>query len=152
LKIALLISFNSSLFDLREEIKNVLKQNKDSCVLILGTPISAKRDLYNFKGIKSHKPNNKELKEISKAIFKFNTGEEKQKKTHKVRKISNKYIKKGSETIILGCTELSLMLKKEKINKINTIDVLVDATIRRFLSEKNSVKKFTKTNSTYNQQ
>jgi len=122
----------TQIIDLREEVKNVLRQNKESCVLILGTPSIVKKDLYNFKGIKSCKPNNEELKEISKAILKFNMGEEKEKQIRQVRTISNKYIKQGAETIILGCTELSLMLSKEKINKINTIDVLAEATVRRF--------------------
>ncbi len=38
----------------------------------------------------------------------------------------------GAETVILGCTEFAVMLGKENIPKINTIDVLVKAVVREF--------------------
>lgn len=122
----------TQIIDLREEVKNVLKERNGRCVLTLGTPSIVKKGLYKFKGIKSFKPNNEELKEITKAIFKFNMGEDKEKQIHKVRMICKKYINQGAKTIILGCTELSLMLDNDDIDKINTIDVLVEATVKRF--------------------
>ena len=38
----------------------------------------------------------------------------------------------GAEAIILGCTELSLMLENEKLPSIDTVDLLVNSTLEKF--------------------
>ncbi len=48
-----------------------------------------------------------------------------------IHKIASKYVGNSKGTVILGCTELSLMMRNSRIRKIDTIDVLVDATIRK---------------------
>ena len=41
-------------------------------------------------------------------------------------------------TVILGCTEFAVMLGEGNLPKINTIDVLVEAAIRKFrISKRN---------------
>jgi aspartate/glutamate racemase len=49
-----------------------------------------------------------------------------------VRKICDKYLDKGAESVILGCTEFAVMLGDDSL-KVNTIDVLVEATIKHWL-------------------
>lgn len=118
------------ILDLRVEIKKVLETKKVSSVLVLGTPSTIENGLYNFSGIKSVKPNKAEIMELSDAIFSFNNGTDKELQGKKVKEICNKYTKSGkAKTVILGCTEFGLMLNDGDFDKINTIDVLVNATI-----------------------
>lgn len=49
---------------------------------------------------------------------------------------AQKYQEKGAETIILGCTEIGVMLKGQNIKTANSIDILVDATIKKVLEMK----------------
>jgi len=125
---------NTPIIDLRNELENTIKQRKIKSTLILGTPTIVKNGLYQFKGINSIEPDEMELKELTNAILNFNLGKNKQKQVQKVRMVCQKYVKKDSITIILGCTELALMLSNEGIQKINTLDVLVEATVKRFLA------------------
>lgn len=129
-------SVNTPIIDLREELKEVVKQRKVKGVLILGTPVIVETGLYRLKGLNALEPNKNELKALTKAIFNYNMGKEKNKQIERVKEIYQRYVKKGAETVILGCTELSLMLAKEDIDKINTINVLVEATVRRFSKER----------------
>lgn len=121
------------ILDLRKELKKLLIKKGIKSTLIIGTPKTIKHGLYEFDGISSFRPNEKEIKQLAKTIFKFNKGINKSKQIADVKKICNKYLKKGAETIILGCTEFAVMLNKENIPKIDTIDVLVEATINKLL-------------------
>lgn len=120
------------ILNLREELKKLLIKNNIKSTLILGTPLIIKRGLYKFDGIKSFEPSEEEIKKLTYLIFNFNKGVEKELQIQKLKNICEKHIKDGAETIILGCTELSLMLEKEKLSKINTINVLVNSTLEKF--------------------
>jgi len=122
---------STPILDLREELKEYLIQKEIKTALIIGSPNTIKQGLYRFKNIKFFEPNEKEMKILTNAIFNFNKGVEKQKQIQRVRNICEKYLSKGAETIILGCTEFAIMLGDENLPKINTIDVLVEATIRK---------------------
>lgn len=115
------------IIDLKEELKKRLVAGNVKIVTVLGTPNTIKKGLYKFDSIKYINPAEKELNQLSNAIFNFNKGVEKGKQKEIVKKICKKYSQKADITI-LGCTEFAIMLKKEK-NVINTIDVLVNATI-----------------------
>jgi len=122
---------STPILNLREELKEYLIQKGIKTALIIGSPNTIKQGLYRFKNIKFFEPNEKEMKILTNAIFNFNKGVEKQKQIQRVRNICEKYLSKGAETIILGCTEFAIMLGDENLPKINTIDVLVEATIRK---------------------
>ena len=124
---------STPILDLREELKESLKRKRIKSLFIIGTPNTIKQGLYRFKNIKSSEPNEKEIKQLTNAIFNFNKGIEKQKQVQIVRKICEKYICGGAETIILGCTEFAVMLGGENLPRINTIDILVEAIIQRYL-------------------
>ncbi len=55
----------------------------------------------------------------------------KKKQSRIVKSICNKYLRRGVESVILGCTELSLMIKEQNKLLINTIDLLVRAVINK---------------------
>jgi aspartate racemase len=121
------------ILNLREEIKRTLDKKRVNSVLILGTPSTVNRGLYKFDNLNCIVPDKLELKELGNAIFNFNLGSKKDNQAERVKKICNKYLGHGkAETVILGCTEVALMLENETFPKVNTIDVLVDATINRF--------------------
>ena len=133
---------NTPILDLRGELKKKLIKEKIKSVFILGTMSTIKQGLYKFNGIKTFEPNKKDLNQLTKYIFSFNKGLEKQKQIRKVKKICQKYLNDGVQTIILGCTEFAVMLDKEEMPKINTIDVLVDSTINLYKNIKSKKKIF----------
>lgn len=126
---------NTPILDLREELKELLKRKRIKSALILGTPNTIKQGLYRFTDIKSFEPNEREMKQLTNAIFNFNKGIEKQRQIQRVRKICEKYLSEGAGTIILGCTEFAVMLGNENLPTINTIDILVEAITRKFSPE-----------------
>jgi len=125
---------NTPILDLRKEVYEVLKSRGIKSVLVVGTKNTIKKGLYRFKDIKTFEPDEREMKVLTNAIFNFNRGFKKYQQAQKVRDICKKYLIKGVEAIILGCTELAVMLDKEKLPTINTINVLVEAVIRKFRS------------------
>jgi aspartate racemase len=119
------------ILDLRKELRNRLMQNKIKTVTVLGTPSTIKKGLYKFKKIKYLNPSSRDMKKLTEIIFNFNKGVEKDEQIAETKKICQKYLQKGSEIIILGCTEFAVMLQNENLPVINTIDILVEATLDR---------------------
>lgn len=117
------------IIDLRKEVKNYLLKKEIKSTTVLGTPQVIKNGLYKFEGIKSFDLNEKEIKALAKAVFNFNKGIDKMKQEKIVSKIAKKYLDKGAELIILGCTEVGLMLKSKNIPKLNPMDLLLEAVI-----------------------
>jgi aspartate racemase len=126
---------HTQIIDLRKEVGESLKTKGIRSALIIGTPNTIKQGLYRSKDIRYLEPNEEELRQLTSSIFNFNKGIEKQIQAKKVRRICEKYLDKGAETTILGCTEFAVMLGEEDLPKINTIDILVEATSRRFSPE-----------------
>jgi len=125
------------ILNLREEMRKVLIAKGIKSVTILGTPWTIKMGLYQFEGIKEIRPTEDEIKQLYNAIYNFNRGYDKQTQIETVKRICKKYIKSGAEAIILGCTELAVMLNGETLPTINSIDVLVEATIDNFCRLRN---------------
>lgn len=116
------------ILDLRKEVEELLVKRGIKSVLVIGSPSTIRLGLYNFDNIYTFIPNDKEINDLSNTVFNFNKGINKKSR---VVSICKKYLSKGAQAIILGCTELAVMLGNEGFPCINTIDVLVDATIKR---------------------
>jgi len=127
---------NTPILDLRKELKRVLIERGIKCMTVLGTPLTVKKGLYEFRGIKSINPGSEELEKLSLAIFNFNRGIEREKQIQTVKEICRKYLNLGSEVIILGCTEFAVMLGDAELPVINTVDVLAEMAIRKYCSLK----------------
>ena len=119
------------IIDLRKEVKNFLINENIKSITVLSSPAIIKRGLYSFKGIDSIDLNEGEIKSLTKAIFNFNRGVNKNKQIKIVRNIARRYLNKGAEFLILGCTELALMLKNENMPKINTMEILTEAVYQK---------------------
>lgn len=124
------------ILDLRKEIHNELIKKGIKSVFVIGTPSTIKHGLYKFDNINYFEPDESEMKQLTKSIFDFNRGFETGGCIDFVRHVCKKYLERGADIVILGCTEFALMLDKEKIPKINTIDVLVNSAVDRFISLK----------------
>src|SRR3989344_4332231 len=124
---------NAPIINLRQGIKELLIKEKVNVCLVLGTANSIKYGLYKFEEIKTLEPNKKEEKQIADLIFNYNKGIYTNKEIKNLKKVCLKYLNKGAKKINLGCTALVLMLEKEDLPKIDTIDVLVDLVIEKFL-------------------
>lgn len=122
------------ILDLRKEVRSAIGSTNAKSVLVLGTPNTLDKELYglSFATAKPIKPSNGETKILAEAIFNFNNGTDKIGQAETVHKICESYLDSGkADMVLLGCTEFGLMLDDSKFPKINTIDVLVNATINR---------------------
>lgn len=130
------------IIDLRKEIRENLKNNKVETVIVLGSPISIKGGLYRSENINYVEISDNDIEKLSESIYNFNRGFQKDRQIDKAKKIARKYFKKESNSsIILGCTELELMLKDEPFPKINPMDILVDSAMRRIVAKPSCTSK-----------
>ncbi|MCX6803277.1 MAG: aspartate/glutamate racemase family protein [Candidatus Diapherotrites archaeon] len=118
------------IIDLREAVQKELTRKKIKTMLVIGTPNTVKT-LYMFEGIHAITPTEKELHKISRAIVLFNRGFQKERQKNKIIKICNKYHPQKPETILVGCTELELMLADTKFQKIEPMKILVNAIVEK---------------------
>lgn len=123
------------IIDLKEEFARYVAKNKINSMLLLATPTTIRSNLFKIPGIKSYFPNEQELKVVSETIFNFNSGVEKDKQAARLEEIASKYSAgQGAEVVVLGCTEISLMLKSTKLRTLDTMDLLLEAVIDRLKS------------------
>lgn len=110
--------------------KKIKKQNIDK-VLLLGTKFTMEKDFYrkileDSYGLEVMIPNAEEREVVNNVIYKELTkGEVLESSKNKYKQIINNAIKNGVQGVILGCTEIPLLIKKEDI----TIPVFDTTTI-----------------------
>lgn len=126
------------ILNLREEMRKTLIDRGIRSIVVLGTPWTIKMGLYRFKEIKEFQLTEDEIKQLYSSIHNFTIGFEKEKQRRVVKRICEKYVKMGAEAAILGCTELAVMLRRTALPTINSIDVLVEATINKFCQLRNT--------------
>jgi len=127
------------IIDIRSELKNKLIKNNKKKITIIGTPSTINKGLYYFDEFEYLNPNREEIKALSNAIFEFNKGVNKGKQIRICENICKKYLKLGSDVIVLACTEFGVMLGGCNFPLINTIDVMVDSVIERFIDLRNNL-------------
>lgn len=118
------------ILNLKDAVRDYLVENKFQSVSIFGTPATVKEGLYEFAGIKYHNPNKEDLDKLSSAVDNFNQGNKRKEQIAIIGELSKKYLSGNSEIIILGCTEISLMLAETKVPRIDTLDILVSSTVK----------------------
>ena len=118
------------IIDLKKAILKELTAKKIKFVLVLGTPKTTKK-LYKFKNIKTITPMEKEQRIITSSILLFNKGIRKKEQAEKIVKICKNYFPNKAEIILLGCTELEVMLQKKKMRKIEPMNVLVKEIVEK---------------------
>ena len=127
---------NTPIINLRKKVNERLIRDGIRKAAVLGTPSAINRGLYHFDNIEYTNLSGQDIDDLSQVVFRYNNGTSKTSDKSLVKKIAEHKLQQGAQTIILGCTELAIMLKDADIQKINASDVLVDATVEFFEKHK----------------
>lgn len=122
----------TEIIDLRKIVHNYLLESGTSIVTVIGTPSTIKLGLYEYENVNYINPSKEEFRELTDAIFRFNKGENKKLQKARVQGIAKSCISKGSDLILLACTEFGVMLESSDMPRVNTMDILVDFVIARY--------------------
>jgi aspartate racemase len=122
-----------------EATADIAKKEKIKKLLLLGIKFTMQSTFYQdfFKkvGMEIITPIEEEQNEIDKIIFnELVIGDFREESKERILEIINKY---NVESVILGCTELPLLIKQKdlKIKLLDTVDIHVDKTLDYFLSK-----------------
>ncbi len=125
------------LIHIAEETARVITAQKIRKVGLLGTKVTMEKDFYQRKlasfGIEAITPGDAERDFINKSIFEEFSKEIFSEKTRsRYHEIIGRLKEEGAEGIILGCTEIPLLLKQENfdIPLFNTTAIHVDAAVK----------------------
>jgi len=123
--------FHCEFLDLIEETSKQIRENY-SCVGILGTSKTKQKGLYdkNLKYVDVIYPSEKEQEKLSEIINRIisNNSNEKDKKF--LNNLINKLQKRGAEKIVLACTDLGNIVKRDN-RTIDSTEVLIHKTISK---------------------
>jgi aspartate racemase len=107
-------------------------------VLLTGTAFTMKNSFYKDSleshGIKCTVPDNAEIDAIHNIIFQeLENGIVNEQKKADFIAVCEKYAARGAEAVILGCTELPLLLKDGDVSipVINTMELHIEETVRK---------------------
>jgi aspartate racemase len=120
-------SITAPILNLINIVKIYLEKENLRKIMVLGTSTTVKSKIYEFDNMIILYPTGEEQKIIDLAIEEFNVN---RSSANRILTIAEKYTD-DVDCFILGCTEVALMLKDTELNGINTMDLLVDATIDR---------------------
>ena len=128
-------AITAPLMDLRAAVKQAMLRRRVP-VLLLGTPMTVTRGLYRVEGLTLLEPTDDELRRLAQSIVEFNRGRNREAQISFVTALCEKYRARGAGAVLLGCTELAVMLTQTSVPTINTLDILVEATIKEFLARR----------------
>ena len=130
---------NTNILSITEETAKRCNELKLTKVGILGSTKTTKsklhaRELKRFN-IEAIIPNQLDQIIISKCIQRIINNQTKETDKASILEIINKLKKKGAEAIILGCTELPILISKKEVNiqLINTLEILENSSVRKLL-------------------
>jgi aspartate racemase len=122
-----------------EECANECKKRGVSNVGILATTKTVKSRLYTdileSAGIRVITPSGCEQKEISRIILRIIDGKAEEKDKGFMLRIISDFSAKGAEAVILGCTDLQIMIKESCLPIIDSCAVLEDCVVRMLSSK-----------------
>ena len=119
------------IINLNKEVLAYLRRINIKSVTVLGTSYTMRSDLYKFKEFKYNNLTELEMDKLTKAITLYNLGQDKEKQKNFVQELARKY-SKMSDCIILGCTEVALMVDNLKIRKLDPMDALIDVILKEY--------------------
>lgn len=129
-----------------DSVVEKVQKDKVTTVGILGTQTTISSGLYanvlEKKGIKVIIADEKDNKVIANIIHKVIAGKETSQDRAKFQAIAKKLQKKGAEAVILGCTELPLLLsnKKSAIKFYDSPRILAEKVCEKIYVKKNGKK------------
>lgn len=129
-------SIKIPILSIMEEVIALLKEKNFLNVGLFSTEFTLKANLYseglNRIGVNLIKLNYKKQKLLTKLIMEILSGKLTQANKKILLNLINDIKNRGAEIIILGCTELPLLINQDDcdIELINTIEVLAQASVR----------------------
>ena len=119
------------IINLPAEVEKHLKAEGIRKMCVLGTPNTISQGLYTIDGIENITLTAHHISDLSNAILNYNVGIDQLQQQRITESIAKAYLGFGAEKIVLGCTEIAVMLKGSNLPAVNTIDILADAVVRR---------------------
>lgn len=122
-----------------EETENFLKTKRFKRIGLLATRLSLRQKLYEKSienlGIEVIKPSENDQSRIGRIITRLVTMRYAKHEKTALLKIILKLVKQDTDAIILACTDLQLVIKPKEmpLPVFDTMDLLVDATVREIL-------------------
>lgn len=130
-----LISSNIPLINIVEETFAEVKRRKIGKIGLLSTKNTSKTLLYEkvFESIEIIKPSTEEQKKVNEIILRILSGDKLDEDKKFIRKLCEKLTKRSAEAVILGCTELSLLISQADCNIqiLDTLDILAESTVKK---------------------
>lgn len=137
--------------DLRKSTKlpffSIIEETVKNCVLnnyqtvgLLATPKTIQKELYQKeferKNIKVILPSKDDQREISSIIFRILYSKQTGADKKKLQNVISQMQQEGIEAVILGCTDLPILLKRSDspLPLLNTLEIFVDSTVKEILS------------------
>ena len=124
-----------------DEVIDTLKSSHVRKVAILATQSSVNERLYDGlldeNKIEAVYPAKKDQRDLDEIIIRLINGKERKADIKKIERISSSLIKRGSQAILLACTDLQGIAYKikSKIPFIDSTDLLIKASLRELLSK-----------------
>jgi len=117
-------------------IEEVYKKTKKyNAFGLLASQTTINKGVYEkvFRDKKIIHPNKKQERSVTLVISNVMAGKNNEKDYEKLKKIMQDFSKKGAQAIIIGCTELSILLrnKKFKIPLLDSTEILANAAIEK---------------------
>tara|TARA_B100001113_G_C21084138_1_gene611282 strand:- start:171 stop:890 length:720 start_codon:yes stop_codon:yes gene_type:complete len=139
-------SLNIPIIDMIQETANNLKEKEITHVGILATTATLKSNLYQNKlnsiGIETVLPSNTDQDMVMKVIFDIKAGHSKKVAKEKLDSIINQFQSKNIQHIVLGCTELPLIIKTHPHFQLHDpLDILAKVCINYSQEKTTSLEK-----------
>lgn len=124
-----------------EEVVKKVEIDGKKIVGLMGTPSTIQYGLYQTAlskyGISVLVPSRRQLTVLEKIIRNVLAGKILERDTKKLKEIGDSFIAKGSEAIILGCTELPLVFpRRYSLPVYNCVEILAMALLQKYYANK----------------
>ncbi len=116
---------------IEETLKKIQLERCKNVGLLATTP-TIENNLYKSDKIKIITPRRSDQKTVNKVICTILAGKKLDKDKKVLRRIVGSLINCGAEAIILGCTDLPLLIKQEDydVKIFDTVEILAESTVR----------------------
>ncbi len=138
-------SVSIPILSMMEETAKIAKDYKR--VGLLGTDTTKRKRLFenefDKKGIDIIVPDRNQQKIVSRTIMNVLAGEILKKDSEEMKKVVESLDEKGAEAIILGCTDLPIIMKQEDYGGklLDTTDIMAEVSVKKVLEvNKNEIQ------------
>lgn len=126
-----------NILSIRDIVEGELRKNEIRKVCVLGTGLTASRGLYTYDNFEKIEPSAHQQDILVDVIHRFNTGELSQTAAQSMLLPIIEEKQQSDVTFLLACTEISEVLLGVDIPILDTLELLIDTVVDRFLSRYN---------------